>query len=425
MPRPRKSVPAYRRQKQKNRPDRAFVVVHGKREYLGAYGTPESRERYARIVAELAAGVDPRQPDRITLVELTASYARYIKQVFTDDHGIVTEHGVQLIRCAKAAAKLYGREPADEFGPRALKAVRESFLAAGQCRENVNRNVRAVVRMFKWAVGEELIPASTWHALQAVEGLRRGRTKAPEGRKVQPVAAEHVEAVKPYVSRQVWAILELLMLTGARPGEICSMRPCDIDTTGDVWVYRPATHKTMYKGKDRDIFIGPKAQQVVRPFLETRSRLDQPLFSPAEAEDERLAKAHEARKTPLRYGNRPGTNRSDDPAKQPGEQYHPSAVRRAVERACDKAFPLPRDLATAPDGETVADRQERRAAAKQWRKDHRWHPYQLRHTAATRFRRDFGLEAAQVLLGHSRADTTQIYAEVNASKAIEVAAAVG
>ena len=40
-----------------------------------------------------------------------------------------------------------------------------------------------------------------------------------------------------------------------------------------------------------------------------------------------------------------------------------------------------------------------------------WHPHQLRHTAATEIRADGGLEAAQVALGHARADVTQIYAE--------------
>jgi len=246
MPRQAKPVPGYRRQKQKGRPDRAFVMVHGKREYLGTYGTPESREKYARIVAELSAGVDPRQPERLTVVELAARYAQHVKQTFLDDQGQVTEHGVQLIRCAQAAAKLYGRTPGDEFGPKALKAVRQTFLDAGQVRANVNRNVRAVVRLFKWAAGEELVPASTWHALQAVEGLRRGRTQAPEGREVEPVAVEHVEAIKPHVSRQVWAVLELMLLTGARPGEVCSMRPVDIDTTGEVWTFTPAKAMAMF-----------------------------------------------------------------------------------------------------------------------------------------------------------------------------------
>ena len=35
-----------------------------------------------------------------------------------------------------------------------------------------------------------------------------------------------------------------------------------------------------------------------------------------------------------------------------------------------------------------------------------WHPNQLRHTRATEVRKQFGLEAAQVVLGHAKADVT-------------------
>jgi site-specific recombinase XerC len=54
-----------------------------------------------------------------------------------------------------------------------------------------------------------------------------------------------------------------------------------------------------------------------------------------------------------------------------------------------------------------------------------WTPNHLRHAAATRIRSRFGLEAAQVVLGHEKADTTQIYAERDLERAREVMAAVG
>lgn len=60
-----------------------------------------------------------------------------------------------------------------------------------------------------------------------------------------------------------------------------------------------------------------------------------------------------------------------------------------------------------------------------WRKAHRWHPNQLRHAFATRVRKAHGLEAAQVLLGHTRADVTQVYAERNEGLAATIAASVG
>jgi integrase len=54
-----------------------------------------------------------------------------------------------------------------------------------------------------------------------------------------------------------------------------------------------------------------------------------------------------------------------------------------------------------------------------------WHPNQLRHTYATEVRRRFGLEAAQVSLGHSSAKTTEIYAERDMALAEKVAKEMG
>jgi integrase len=49
----------------------------------------------------------------------------------------------------------------------------------------------------------------------------------------------------------------------------------------------------------------------------------------------------------------------------------------------------------------------------------------LRHAAATEIRRQFGLEAAQHVLGHTTVDMTQIYAERNVETAARVALAIG
>jgi hypothetical protein len=31
--------------------------------------------------------------------------------------------------------------------------------------------------------------------------------------------------------------------------------PCDVDTSGPVWAYRPHSHKTQHHGRDRVIFV--------------------------------------------------------------------------------------------------------------------------------------------------------------------------
>jgi integrase len=85
-----------------------------------------------------------------------------------------------------------------------------------------------------------------------------------------------VEAIPPHVSRQVWAMIELQRLTGVRPGEVVIVRTCDLDTTGRIWVYTPASHKTEHHGKERLIYLGLRAIEVVRPWL--RTNIGKPLF---------------------------------------------------------------------------------------------------------------------------------------------------
>ncbi len=119
---------------------------------------------------------------------------------------------------------------------------------------------------------------------------------------------------------------------------------------------------------------------------------------------------HKRRKTPLAHGNRPGTNRPDHPQRPPGEIYTVDSYRRAITRGADKAN------FWAKGGRVVSN--EERIIP-------RWHPHQLRHTAATKLRREFGVEVAQVVLGHRHLDATEIYAERNLDKAREIVGKVG
>jgi len=116
--------------------------------------------------------------------------------------------------------ELYGNTPATEFGPRALKTVRQKMIEMGWCRSYTNKQVNRIRHVFKWAVSDEVIPSSVLHALQAVEGLKRGRSDAPDLEAVKPVPMAMVDAIQPFVSRQVWAMTQLQLFTAARAGEI-------------------------------------------------------------------------------------------------------------------------------------------------------------------------------------------------------------
>jgi integrase len=186
-------------------------------------------------------------------------------------------------------------------------------------------------------------------------------------------------------------MIDLQSLSGMRPGEVVSMRACDLDTSGATWVYVPSEHKTEHHGKARLIFLGPRAQEVLRPWL--RLDLTAPLFSPAEAEAHRRAERRARRKTPVQPSQ---VNRSkSEPARAPGPRYTVRSYRQAIVRACRKVG--------VPE----------------------WHPNQLRHNAATTLRREFGLDVARAVLGHSSPAVTEVYAEVDAGKARDAMGRIG
>ncbi|MFM8635803.1 MAG: hypothetical protein ACKOEX_13520, partial [Planctomycetia bacterium] len=109
-----------------------------------------------------------------------------------------------------------------------------------------------------------------------------GRSAAKETAPVKPVSDTVFEATLAEIgSPQVRAMLQLIRLTGSRPGEVCIMRTADIDRTASPWKYEPQTHKTAYKGHERVVYIGPRAQAVLADWL--RADPEAFLFQPREA----------------------------------------------------------------------------------------------------------------------------------------------
>lgn len=82
-----------------------------------------------------------------------------------------------------------------------------------------------------------------------------------------PFPTPSVEEVLPYCSPQIRAMIELQRLTGMRSGEVVIMRTCDINQSDTVWTYTPTFHKTAYRGHSRVVFLGPQAQQLLKPWL--------------------------------------------------------------------------------------------------------------------------------------------------------------
>jgi integrase len=404
MPRRSTLQPKYRHYKPK---DLAVVRLDGRDVYLGKYGSPESRTLYHRLVAEWlarkAAGPEEdrpgapefarEEPVSPTVGELIAAFwTQHAEGHYRHADGTSTGELDNFRDSLRPLRRLYGAFPAAEFGPKALKAVRQAMIDAGLARTTINQRVGRIVHLFKWGVEQELIPPAVHLALKAVAGLKRCRTAAREPAPVRPVPEAEIEAIRPHVSRQVWTMVQLQLLTGMRPGEVIRMRTGDLDRGGPVWIYTPEGHKTEHHDRRRRIFLGPRAQEVLRPWL--RSDPAAYLFSPAEAMAEFRAMQRRNRTTPL-YPSQRARRPKADPKRRLGARYSPRTYYHAIQYGCARAGISP------------------------------WHPHQLRHNTATELRRRFGLDVSRVVLGHTSAQTAEIYAELDEARAAEAMGAVG
>ena len=392
MPKLVHSLPKYRKHRATGQ---AVVTLNGQDHYLGPHGTKASKLEYDRLIGEwLQNGRNPLvgSADGLTVIELCASYWKFTKGYYKKD-GKCTGEAPNIKLAIRFLKDWYGKTMVTEFGPLALQAVRQRMVNSDHSRHYVNAQIGRIKRMFKWGVAEELVPPAIFQGLKSVTGLRKGRSEARESDPVLPVDDKIVEATLPALSQVVGDMVRLQRLTGMRPAEVCKLRPADVDQKGDVWLYRPATHKTEHHGRERTVFFGPQAQGILLRYL-ARAAEDY-CFQPRDSEAKRLARQHAARTTPLSCGNRPGSNRKRKPKKKPGDHYTTDSYRRAIHYACDKAG------------------------------IEKWSPNRLRHSAGTEVRSKFGLEAAQVILGHSSANVTQVYAERDIAKGIEVARQIG
>lgn len=371
---PSKSLPKYRKHKASGQ---AIVTLSGKDFYLGPHNTKASKTEYDRLIGEwLANGrqlTDPTTGNPITIVQLIAKYWRHCKTYYVKN-GKPTDEQAGVRAAVKTLKSLYGKTLAIDFGPLSLESVRDRMIERGNSRRYINQNIGRIRLMFKWAVAKELIPVEVYQSLMTVSGLKAGKSRARETSPVLPVAQDVIDKTLEHCSSQIRDMIKFQLLTGCRPGEVCSIKPCEVDRSEDVWRYTPGSHKTEHKGRHRVILIGPKAQAILLPYL-------------------------------LRDENKTCFVRRN------GGPFHRWNYNKKINRACDKAFPPPKGTS----GE----------ALKAWQKEHRWAPNRLRHSRATEIRQLYGLEASQVILGHSKADTTQIYAERDIAKAAKIMSEVG
>lgn len=474
MPRTKKGTPpSYPTTAHKGQARVTVRLADGRRHgiYLGPFGSEESRSEYRRVLAELDAngGYYPvadngEVSEGLTVAEMLVHFWKHAKRYYRLVDGSPSREQEHYKVALRPVLDLYPATLASEFGPLALKAVRQRMLdqrryrvrfgdgkemwlpetrfregdgeaARGQrkhagtwvpvellktrpalSRKVINQRVEHVKRVWGWAVSEELVPAATHDALLRVRGLRRGHEGTYDRPRVKPVGDADVEATLPHLLPQVRTMVQLQRLMGARPTEICLIRGRDIDRSGPVWWYRIDPNEierdetegraaNLHKTAHHENSDGSATVKLL-PIGPRGQRIIRPWLRANL--DEPLFQPAEARQA--WYAERRGARKTP---------LYPSHARHQAEKRKAKPKRAPRDHYDRHS----YDHAVRRACLKAGVKP--WHPHQLKHSISTLVRERYDAEAARVYVGHQHLSTTEIYAEKNMREVARIALAIG
>jgi integrase len=387
----------------------AYSTWGGETAYHGRHGSPESRRAYqeflARWEAAQAAGGVPAVPEGSwTVRELCLAFLEEARLHYRHEDGTPTGTYEAFARVARGLVGLHGGLGAADYRARHLRELRDGWVAAGFARVTVNKYAGQARHIFRWGVARDdrLVPAEVLVSLGALPGLREGRTEAPERPPVPPAPEQSVWAALPFLPRQLRAIVLVQWHAGPRPGEVCRMKGSEVHRDGRArlgrhavhvatggWVFQPSRHKTRHANKFVAYVLGPKARAVLEPWL--RADPEEYLFSPREAEAERLAARRAAADAPGRKRRRG----KGGPARVPGPCYRESSYGGALRKACARAGAEP------------------------------FAPHQLRHAFLTRVEADCGMEDARKAVCHSSLEATAVYVASDLRRAAEIAELLG
>jgi integrase len=268
-----------------HRTGQARIKFQGRSLYFGKWGTDESHEKFNQFIAELSANRDRAKEERrqdkakpalepeaqgLTVGRLVLMYMEDAQTYYRKNGQPTSE--IHVLRLAfKPLVALFGRTLlAADLTPLKLKRVRDEMLRRDWSLNVINNSVARIKRLYRWGTEWGLVPETVTGALLCVRPLEPGRSTARVMPEVEPIPDDELDAIFAALhktNRRAEAIARLQRLSGARPGELLSMRRAHIDTTDpECWIFSPPSHKTSHRGKKRHIAFDQDAQTVLLPW---------------------------------------------------------------------------------------------------------------------------------------------------------------
>lgn len=354
---PKRSKRRYQLPRYPNTPHasgQARVKWRGVTYYLGKYGTPESHARFHELLAKIFQD-HPELRRKAALLEQRRKWGSPVKPRFVFQliqpylNHCASEPSLQnTLSVTRSAARWL----VEYCGQAPIQHLRPLLLEefarhlAQKLKHGTARGyLNGVRRMLRWWSVREVIDPAL---LPAFEAITVPQVKGMESESKLPVADQVYQQTVRFMEDPWRTMAQLQRDCGMRPSEVLNMKLEDIRRDGNDFVWVPAKHKTARKKKVRAVVIPPEFHGYI-------------------------VREKQARQTGYVF------TRSRRGSRLSPESYC-KAIRRAVERAAKQGIELPV-----------------------------WTPGQLRHSAADEFATTVGPRDAQILMGHAKLDTLNIY----------------
>lgn len=218
---------------------------------------------------------------KLLIAELAIRYITWATEHFVSpDTGEPTAEVERIRTVLRQLWEFCGSVPIDEFDLITLARFREYLRKLSWTSRHVDRSIDLVVEMLRWSATIQLVTSREIAWLTSAE--KAPKSTAASTKPFRGVSDKRIAAATSGMKQGNRDLVELVRLTGALPRQLCALRPCDIDATGDVWKAALPQQEKALRGDGRSLWIGPKSQQILKCYLAETNAQDR-LFPVAAA----------------------------------------------------------------------------------------------------------------------------------------------